>query len=75
MDKRVVLSFDAVAYGNLEELRKKRGLKSVADAIKDALVVRTILERQAEQGFSELVVRTPETRKERPLELDDDRAD
>ena len=75
MDKRVVLSFDAVAYGNLEELRKKRGLKSVADTIKDALVVRTILERQAEQGFSVLVVRNPDTRKERPLELDDHTAD
>lgn len=75
MNKRVVLSFDAVAYGNLEELRKRRGLKSVADAIRDALVVRTVLERQAEQGFSQVVVRNPDTRKERPLELDDDKLD
>ena len=75
MNKRVVLSFDAVAYGNLEELRKRRGLNSAAEAIKDALVVRTMLERQAEQGFSQVMVRDPDTNKIRPLELDDDRLD
>lgn len=70
MNKRVVLSFDAVAYGNLEELRRKGGFKTVADAIKDSLVVRTMLRRQAEQGYSELCVRNPGTKKERSLELE-----
>ena len=69
MNKRVVLSFDAVAYGNLEELRRKGGFETVADTIKDALVVRTLLHRQAEQGFSEMCVRKPGTKTERGLEL------
>lgn len=74
MNKRVVLNFDAVAYGNLEELRKMGGFKTVADAIKDSLVVRTMLYRQAEQGFSELCVRNPGTGKERSLQLEPDTA-
>jgi hypothetical protein len=64
-----------VAYGNLEELRKRRGQNSVAETIRDALVVRTMLERQAEQGFSQVMVRDPDTNKIRPLELDDGRLD
>ena len=74
MNKRVVLSFDAVAFGNPEELRRKGGFKSIAEAIKDALVVRTMLHRQAEQGFSQLLVQNPDSRKERIVALGEDTA-
>ncbi len=70
MNKRVVLSFDAIAYGNLEELRKKGGFKTVADAVRDSLVVRAVLRKQSDQGFTDMVLRNPRTKKERTIDID-----
>jgi hypothetical protein len=70
MNKRVVLSFDAIAYGNLEELRKKGGFKTVADAVRDSLVVRAVLRNQSDRGFTEVVLRNPKTKKERTIDID-----
>ena len=75
MKKRVVLSFDAIAYGNLEELRRQGGFKSAAEAVKDSLVVRAMLRRHAGQGFTEVVLRNPDRNKERLMDIDTETTD
>ncbi len=70
MNNRVTFSFDAVSYGNLQELKKKGRFRTVADTVRDALIIRKVLHLQSEQGFTEVVLRDPVSGRERVIELE-----
>ncbi len=63
--KRVVFSFDERSLESLEKMTEQGRYPSMASAVKDSLQVNRALQSQANQGFTELLVRNPETNEER----------
>jgi Arc/MetJ-type ribon-helix-helix transcriptional regulator len=65
--QRVVFSFDERSLESLQRIREQGRFSSMADAVRESLQVSRALQSQAEQGFSELVVRNPQTGEERVI--------
>jgi Arc/MetJ-type ribon-helix-helix transcriptional regulator len=63
----VVFSFDERSLESLQRIREQGRFSSMADAVRESLQVSRALQSQAEQGFSELVVRNPQTGEERVI--------
>ena len=67
--KRVVFSFDDRSYDSLEQMKKEGRFGTLAETVRQALRVSRAFQTQGKQGFTEVVVRNPETGKERVLVL------
>ncbi len=65
--KRVVFSFDERSLESLETLRERARLGSLADVVRNSLQVSRALQQQKELGYSEFIVRNPDTKEERVL--------
>lgn len=65
--RRVVFSFDERSFESLEKLTEQGRTGSMANTVRDALQVNRALQTQAQNGFTEVVVRNPETNEERVL--------
>jgi Arc/MetJ-type ribon-helix-helix transcriptional regulator len=65
--KRVVFSFDERSLASLEDLTKQGRFPSMAETVRDSLQISRALQLQAEQGFSEVVLRNPDTKEERVI--------
>jgi hypothetical protein len=65
--KRVVFSFDEKSFESLEKLTKQGRYPSMASAVKESLQINSALQGQVEQGFTEIVVRNPDSDKERVI--------
>lgn len=65
--KRVVFSFDQKSLARLEDLTEQGHFSSMAETVRESLQVSRALQSQAEQGFSEVVVRNPQTGDERVI--------
>ena len=67
MPKRVVFSFDDRSLESLERMTKQGRYPSMANAVRDSLQITRALQSQAEQGYTEIIVRNPETNEERVI--------
>jgi hypothetical protein len=67
MPKRVVFSFDDRSLENLERMTHQGRYPSMANAVRDSLQITRALQSQAEKGFTEIIVRNPETNEERVI--------
>jgi Arc/MetJ-type ribon-helix-helix transcriptional regulator len=65
--KRVLFTFDPQSYENLRRLTAQGPFASMAEAVRDSVQMSKVLRKQAEQGFTEVVVRNPATKEERVL--------
>ncbi len=65
--QRVVFSFDDRSLESLQRIKEQGRFSSMADAVRESLQISRALQSQAEQGFTELVVRNPETGEERVI--------
>lgn len=65
--KRMLFTFDSRSYANLKDLTEQGTFASMADAVRDALQTSQALQSQAKQGFTEFVLRNPETLQERVI--------
>ncbi len=65
--KRVVFSFDERSLASLEDLTRQGRFPSMAETVRDSLQISRALQVQAEQGFSEVILRNPETKEERVI--------
>jgi len=65
--KRVLFTFDPRNYQALQHLTSTGSFSSTADAVRGAVLVSRVLQSQALQGFTEVVVRNPRTKEERVL--------
>jgi len=65
--KRVVFTFDEKSYADLKSIAAERYSGSMAETVRESLAVREALQSQADQGYSEIVVRDPDTGKERVM--------
>ena len=65
--KRVVFTFDERSMDSLEKLKDQARFDSLAEAVRSSLQVARALQQQKEQGYTEVVVRNPETKEERVI--------
>lgn len=65
--RRVVFSFDERSLDSLQKIREQGRFASMGEAVRESLQISKALQTQANQGFSEIVVRNPETKQERVL--------
>jgi Arc/MetJ-type ribon-helix-helix transcriptional regulator len=62
-----VFSFDERSLESLERITEQGRFPSMANAVRESLQISRALQIQGEQGFTEVVVRNPETKEERVL--------
>lgn len=67
--KRVVFNFDEQSLKRLQSIAKDLNYKSPAGVVGDAVAVFDAIAKTHKQGFTELVVRNPNTNKEREIIL------
>lgn len=67
---RILFTFDQRSYENLESLGATFGFSSKAETVRAALRLANTLRDQVEKGYSEIVVRNPNTGAERILAVD-----
>jgi hypothetical protein len=65
--RRVVFTFDERSLSSLEEITQKARFSSLGDTVKESLQVSRAIQQQAEDGFTEVVVRNPKTGKEKVI--------
>ena len=69
--KRVVFTFDERSLDSLEKLKEQARFDSLAEAVRNSLQVARALQQQKEQGYTEVVVRNPESKEERVVVIPD----
>lgn len=69
MPKRVVFTFDDRSLDALETLKQAKGHSTLAETVREAVRLYGAIQKQAEAGFVELVVRHPINGQERVLVL------
>jgi Arc/MetJ-type ribon-helix-helix transcriptional regulator len=67
MSQRVVFTFDDNSLESLKQLRDKGAYTSMGTAVRDAVQLSEVLHEQAEDGFTDLVLRNPKTQQEKHL--------
>jgi Arc/MetJ-type ribon-helix-helix transcriptional regulator len=67
--QRVVFTFDERSLASLKDMVDQGQFTSMADAVRESLAVNRALQNQAKQGFTEIVVRDPESKQERVMVL------
>jgi Arc/MetJ-type ribon-helix-helix transcriptional regulator len=65
--QRVVFSFDDRSLESLKRITEQGRYPSMANAVRESLQINRALQNQAEQGFTEVIVRNPETKEERVI--------
>lgn len=65
--QRVIFSFDERSYESLQQMKDRGRFSSMGEAVRESLQISRALQSQASQGFSEIVVRNPETKEERVI--------
>ncbi len=63
--KRVVFTFDDHSVRTLEQMTQEGHFSSMADTVRESLQISRALQTQVQKGFTELVMRNPETEQER----------
>lgn len=65
--KRVAFTFDERSLASLEEMTDEGHFSSMADTVRESLQISRALQTQAKKGFTEVILRNPETGEERIL--------
>lgn len=62
--KRVVFSFNDRSLDQLEQFKERGGFSSLAEAVRFSLQISGSLQQQSQKGYTEIIVRNPDTNKE-----------
>ncbi len=65
--RRVVFTFNERSLESLERITKQGHYNSMAESVRDSLQINRALQTQAEEGFTQVVVRNPQTGEERVI--------
>lgn len=65
--KKILFSFDEDSYKNILELQAQLGAKSIAETLRRSLEMMSVLETQASEGYSEIVLRNNSDKKEKTI--------
>ena len=63
--KRVAFTFDDHSVRTLEQMTQEGRFSSMADTVRESLQISRALQTQVRRGFTEIVMRNPETQQER----------
>ncbi len=69
MAQKIVFSFDERSLKSLENVQGRGKFPTLATALSDSIQISEFLQDQAEEGFSEVVVRNPKTNKEKTITI------
>ncbi len=67
MSKRIVFTFDEQAYKDLQNLTADTKSKSLANTVRESLRLAKAYQKHSGRGFTEIVLRNPNTKKELTL--------
>ena len=65
--KKVIFTFEPESLSALEKLQEDGDYSSLADTVKDSLQILWVLQKEAKQGYTELIVRNPNTDTEKVI--------
>ncbi|MDH4224412.1 MAG: hypothetical protein OEW12_02055 [Deltaproteobacteria bacterium] len=65
--QRIVFTFDKKNLERMERIKERTHLATYAEVVRDALAIDNSLLEQREYGFTEVVVRNPNTREEKVM--------
>lgn len=65
--KRVVFTFDERSLVSLESLKQKKGYGTLAETVRDSIRITGAIQKQSENGFTEVIVRNPVTGQEKVM--------
>lgn len=65
--RRVAFTFDDGSVKTLQQMTEEGAYSSLADCVRESLLITQALQRGAQQGFAQLIVRNPHTRAEREI--------
>ncbi len=65
--QRVVFTFDDRSYESLKNIQERGDFSSMGTAVRESIQLSEILQDQVSQGFSEVVLRNPQTSQEKVL--------
>ena len=69
--KRVVFTFDDQSFNTLSTMQEEGHFKSLAETVRRSLRLARALQVQKQKGFTEIIVRDPQTNKECQLIVDE----
>ena len=64
---RIVFTFDEQSLAGLEEMTDDGNYACFAETVRDSLQITRSLQKLAKRGYSEIIIRDPETEEERLL--------
>jgi hypothetical protein len=67
MSRKVLFAFDERSHAGLMELKKRAGFQSLGETVREAVRLTHTLQSQSLHGFSEIIVRNPDTKEQRVL--------
>jgi hypothetical protein len=67
MSQRVVFTFDDNSLESLKQIQHRGDYVSMGTAVRDAVQLSEVLQDQAADGFTEIVLRNPKTHQEKNL--------
>lgn len=63
--KRVAFTFDDISIRTLTQMTEDGKYSSMADCVRESLQITRVLSLQARRGFTEVIIRNPDTGAER----------
>ena len=67
MAKRIMVTFDERSSDTLDRITQKCKFNSTAATVRNSLDLTDALQQQAEEGYTQVIVRDPKTNKEKVL--------
>ena len=67
MAQRVVFTFDEGSLNTLKQVKETGAFSSYGTAVRESLTISSTLQDQIAQGFTEVVVRNPQTNQEKTI--------
>jgi len=67
MAKRIMVTFDERSSDTLDRITQKGKFNSTAATVRNSLDLTDALQQQAEEGYTQVIVRDPKTNKEKVL--------
>jgi hypothetical protein len=64
---RVVFTFDESSLETLKQVQEQGAFSSMGTAVRDAVELTDVLQDQVKNGFTEVIVRNPQTNQEKTL--------
>ena len=67
MAQRVVFTFDEQSLNTLKTVKEKGAFSSLGTAVRESVQLSEILQEQVAEGFTEVVLRNPQTNQEKTI--------